>query len=273
MSPTVRIGRRNVPGRARAGRQNRYTVEELAELSGLTARTIRSYQTQGLLQPPEHRGRTAYYDDVHADRLAAISELKERGLSLSEIHDVLSRREAGERAARQSEAGPRPRPRPRAPAEAPAPPTATLAGPAATPSLVIEREERSRRRRWRGVLTGVALVALVGALATESWFFFSRMEEAEADRRRLARQISELRSEIARLPKEPAPPVTVMVPVAGPPAPSPAPPTAATSAPPPAAAGQPTAARTVVPASPPPTAPPAPPPQPCTTLPIINRCL
>ena len=73
---------------------SQYTVDDIAERTGLTARTIRSYQTQELLPAPERHGRVAYYDDSHLERLEKIAELKEDGLSLASIQDLLTRREA-----------------------------------------------------------------------------------------------------------------------------------------------------------------------------------
>jgi DNA-binding transcriptional MerR regulator len=69
-----------------------YTVAELAEITGVPARTIRFYQSAGVLPKPEHRGRGAVYDDEHRERLRLIAELQDRGLSLGAIRDLLSRR-------------------------------------------------------------------------------------------------------------------------------------------------------------------------------------
>ncbi|MDP8976056.1 MAG: helix-turn-helix domain-containing protein [Actinomycetota bacterium] len=81
-------------GRRARRSSSHYTVDDLAERSQLTARTIRSYQTQGLLPPPDRHGRVAYYDESHLDRLEEITELKEEGLSLASIQDLIARKEA-----------------------------------------------------------------------------------------------------------------------------------------------------------------------------------
>jgi len=65
------------------------TVEELAERSGESVRTIRFYQSEGVLPPPVRRGRQARYDETHLERLRAISELQQRGLRLSAIKELL----------------------------------------------------------------------------------------------------------------------------------------------------------------------------------------
>ena len=69
------------------------TVNELAERSGASVRTIRYYQSEGLLPAPERRGREVRYGDEHVARLDAIAELQGRGLRLNAIADLL--RDAG----------------------------------------------------------------------------------------------------------------------------------------------------------------------------------
>jgi DNA-binding transcriptional MerR regulator len=59
------------------------------------ARTIRWYQTIGLLARPEQRGRTAYYGPSHLRQLVAIKRLQAQGLPLATIqHALLGRTEA-----------------------------------------------------------------------------------------------------------------------------------------------------------------------------------
>jgi DNA-binding transcriptional MerR regulator len=66
------------------------TVEDLAHELGLTVRNIRAYQTHGLLDPPERRGRTGYYTSDHVARLSVIRDLRERGFGLEGIRRVLA---------------------------------------------------------------------------------------------------------------------------------------------------------------------------------------
>lgn len=68
-----------------------YSVDELAERSGTTVRTIRYYQSEGLLPTPQRRGREVRYGDDHVARLAAISDLQASGLRLSAISELLAR--------------------------------------------------------------------------------------------------------------------------------------------------------------------------------------
>jgi DNA-binding transcriptional MerR regulator len=53
-------------------------IDDLAHLSGVPSRTIRFYNTQGLLPAPLMRGRVAYYSQEHVLILGIIRELKER---------------------------------------------------------------------------------------------------------------------------------------------------------------------------------------------------
>ncbi len=67
-----------------------HTIDELAHLSGLPSRTIRFYNTQGLLPPPIMKGRVAYYDDEHLVVLNIIKQLKEQqNLPLETIRQML----------------------------------------------------------------------------------------------------------------------------------------------------------------------------------------
>jgi DNA-binding transcriptional MerR regulator len=72
-----------------------YTVDELAVAADLRSSTIRMYQRDGLLHPPSRRGRVAYYDSSHLDRLRLIGRLKDRGFSLAGIKELIDASEAG----------------------------------------------------------------------------------------------------------------------------------------------------------------------------------
>ena len=73
-----------------------YTIDELAAKTRVPSRTIRFYQSKGALQPPEIRGRTAYYTDSHVERLELIAKLQDRGLRIDAIGDLLKRIDRGE---------------------------------------------------------------------------------------------------------------------------------------------------------------------------------
>lgn len=70
--------------RAEAIRQENGQVAEAPN-----GRTVRWYQSIGLLSRPEQRGRTAYYGAVHLAELVAIKRLQSRGLSLADVQTRL----------------------------------------------------------------------------------------------------------------------------------------------------------------------------------------
>ena len=64
-----------------------WNINELADLSDLPARTIRYYQTEGLLPPPALHGKSAVYSSTHLDILNEIKAAKAtRGLA--ELYDA-----------------------------------------------------------------------------------------------------------------------------------------------------------------------------------------
>jgi len=62
-----------------------YTIGQLAEIAGVTPRTIRYYTAEGLLPRPDARGQYALYGEEHLLRLQLIGQLKETYLPLGEI--------------------------------------------------------------------------------------------------------------------------------------------------------------------------------------------
>ena len=71
-------------------RNKTYSLKELAELTGLTTRVIRSYIAQDLLRGPDSIGRNATYGAYHLNRLQVIKQLRDLGgKSLSEIRQYL----------------------------------------------------------------------------------------------------------------------------------------------------------------------------------------
>lgn len=63
----------------------RYSLTELADLAGVTPRTVRYYLAQGLLPAVGQSGPGAKYDDGHLARLRLIRRLQGEHLSLAEI--------------------------------------------------------------------------------------------------------------------------------------------------------------------------------------------
>jgi len=66
-----------------------YRVQELAKQAGISVELVRSYQSKGLLPPPRHEGRVAWYGDKHVERLRLIRDLKDRGYSLRMVEKAL----------------------------------------------------------------------------------------------------------------------------------------------------------------------------------------
>jgi DNA-binding transcriptional MerR regulator len=67
-----------------------FSLDELANESGLDTRVIRSFIEQGLLRGPSKLGRYAKYSRQHLNKLLAIKVLKDkRGLKLSEVRQQL----------------------------------------------------------------------------------------------------------------------------------------------------------------------------------------
>lgn len=66
-----------------------WTVDDLARRAELPVRTIREYQTVGVLPPPTRRGRVGIYGPSHLRRLGLIGRLRDRGYSLAGIRDLL----------------------------------------------------------------------------------------------------------------------------------------------------------------------------------------
>jgi DNA-binding transcriptional MerR regulator len=65
-----------------------WTLAELAEETGLSARTIRFYISRGLLEGPGTAGRGAAYGPGHVERLREIQRLQGEGRMLAEIAAV-----------------------------------------------------------------------------------------------------------------------------------------------------------------------------------------
>ena len=72
-----------------AARQRTFTISELAEEFGITPRTIRFYEDQGLLAP-RRDGMNRVYSHRDRARLALTCRGKRLGFSLAEIKDFLN---------------------------------------------------------------------------------------------------------------------------------------------------------------------------------------
>ncbi len=67
-----------------------YKIDELANISNTTVRNIRAYIDKSLLPPAKRMGRVSLYSNIHVARLKLISDLLERGYSLSNIGELIT---------------------------------------------------------------------------------------------------------------------------------------------------------------------------------------
>lgn len=67
-----------------------YRLEDLARISGVSARNIRAYRERGLLDSPRRVGRSAYYGERHLAQLAAISQLLAKGFNSAHIAEFFA---------------------------------------------------------------------------------------------------------------------------------------------------------------------------------------
>lgn len=75
----------------------RLTIDQLAQATGLTVRNVRNYQSRGLIPPPEVQGRVGYYGAEHLADLHLIREMQAQGFNLAAISHLLEQaRGAGE---------------------------------------------------------------------------------------------------------------------------------------------------------------------------------
>lgn len=73
-----------------------YTIDDLASMSQVPSRTIRFYQSKGVLPKPVIKGRVAFYGKPHLERLELIASLQDRGLRIEAIRELVSRIDKGE---------------------------------------------------------------------------------------------------------------------------------------------------------------------------------
>jgi len=86
-----------------------YGIAELADLGGVSRRTVRYYVQEALIPPPRGTGRGAHYGPEHLGALLRVKALQERGLPLLEIRRA--RGSGGPEAAPAAEAAARAVPR------------------------------------------------------------------------------------------------------------------------------------------------------------------
>jgi len=70
----------------------RYAIGDLADLGGVSRRTVRYYVQEGLLPTPHGVGRGNHYSAEHLDQLLKVKSLQEAGRTLDEIRRELTKR-------------------------------------------------------------------------------------------------------------------------------------------------------------------------------------
>lgn len=75
----------------------RLTIDQLAQRTGMTVRNIRAHQSRGLLQPPEIEGRTGYYGPEHIARIELIADMQADGFNLAAIKNLLADAQGSDR--------------------------------------------------------------------------------------------------------------------------------------------------------------------------------
>jgi DNA-binding transcriptional MerR regulator len=68
----------------------RMRVEDLASAADVSVDTVRYYQKQRLVPPPQRDGRLAWYTEEHLERIGRVKELQRRGFSLAVIRRFLT---------------------------------------------------------------------------------------------------------------------------------------------------------------------------------------
>jgi DNA-binding transcriptional MerR regulator len=74
-----------------------YGISVAAELSGVSAQSMRQYEARQLLSPSRTSGGTRRYSQNDIDRLARITELLDAGLNIAGIALVLDLQDENER--------------------------------------------------------------------------------------------------------------------------------------------------------------------------------
>jgi DNA-binding transcriptional MerR regulator len=70
--------------------RDQFSIAEVEDLTGLTARTVRFYITEGIIPPAHGRGPSAKYDRNQVMRLRLVQQFKSERLPLGEIKNQLN---------------------------------------------------------------------------------------------------------------------------------------------------------------------------------------
>jgi DNA-binding transcriptional MerR regulator len=71
-----------------------YTMKELSALVDMTARNIRFYIQEGIVDKPHGQNKGAYYTEKHLRQLLTVKKYKDAGVSLERIAQIIHEDEA-----------------------------------------------------------------------------------------------------------------------------------------------------------------------------------
>jgi DNA-binding transcriptional MerR regulator len=71
-----------------------YTMKELSALVDMTARNIRFYIQQEIVDKPHGQNKGAYYTEIHMRQLLTVKKYKDAGVSLERIAQIIHEDEA-----------------------------------------------------------------------------------------------------------------------------------------------------------------------------------
>ena len=69
---------------------NRFSIDELATLAGVTARTVRYYIAEGLVERPVGEKRGAHYLRRHLEQILLIRRWTDAGISLDRVRELIA---------------------------------------------------------------------------------------------------------------------------------------------------------------------------------------
>ena len=69
--------------------KKQYTIKELSTLVDITARNIRFYIQQNIVDKPHGQNKGAYYTNKHIEQLITVKKYKDAGVSLERISQII----------------------------------------------------------------------------------------------------------------------------------------------------------------------------------------
>ena len=68
--------------------EHTYSIGEIAEMTGVSKRTVRFYVQRGLINPPKGRGRGSHYTERHVEQIIGVRDMQRRGVRLDSIRET-----------------------------------------------------------------------------------------------------------------------------------------------------------------------------------------